>query len=173
MKAHRKILFSKEDILLQPLQQALTRLNHRAIVLWTLEAGQKSMKAFSSPVSQDPRPQDALDSARAWAEGRIKMPLARQAILSCHRMAREVPSLADQALCHAIGQAASAVHTPGHAMGYPTYALTAQVLKLGLEDCQAELEQQTDDLLAQLLYWAGNEPQYPGPWSFFLRREIG
>ena len=40
------------------------------------------------------------------------MPVAKKAILECHAMAKELTDIADIALCHAIGQACSVVHTP-------------------------------------------------------------
>lgn len=96
------------------------------------------------------------------------MPLARGAILRCHSLAKELTDPADQALCHAIGQAASVVHTPGHAMGYPIYALTALVRGEGWPKCQSAVVQQADRFLTRLLYWEQAEPEYPGPWASFL-----
>ena len=49
------------------------------------------------------------------------MPQAKAAILACHALAREWDSPEDIALCHAVGQGCSVVHTAGHAMGYPIY----------------------------------------------------
>lgn len=170
-KARRQILFSKEDPLLQPLSLALSRQNRRAVILWALELGEASAASLAQKYPGELRPQEALAAARAWAAGYIKMPLARQAILSCHRMAKELDDPADQALCHAVGQAASVVHTPGHAMGYPIYALTAMVRRKGWPQCVSQIQQQADHYLDRLLYWQQAEPEYPGPWAPFLRRE--
>lgn len=49
------------------------------------------------------------------------MPMARHAILQAHAVAKEMGSLEDIVLCHAIGQACGVIHTKGHAMGFPIY----------------------------------------------------
>lgn len=171
IKARRQILFSKEDPLLQPLTQALSCQNRRTVVLWALEQAEVSVALLARKYPGELRPQEAVDAARAWSAGYIKMPLARQAILSCHGLAKELDDPADQALCHAVGQAASVVHTPGHAMGYPIYALTALVRRDGWPQCAVQIQQQADHYLDRLQYWQQTGPEHPGPWAPFLRRE--
>lgn len=171
IKARRQILFSKEDPLLQPLTQALSRQNRRTVVLWALEQAESSVALLVRKYPGELRPQEAVDAARAWSAGYIKMPLARQAILSCHGLAKELDDPADQALCHAVGQAASVVHTPGHAMGYPIYALTALVRREGWPQCASQIQRQADRYLDRLLYWHQAEPAHSGPWASFLHRE--
>lgn len=90
IKARRQILFSKEDPLLQPLTQALSRQNRRTVVLWALEQAESSVVLLARKYPGELRPQEAVDAARAWSAGYIKMPLARQAILSCHSLAKEL-----------------------------------------------------------------------------------
>ncbi len=68
------------------------------------------------------------------------MPIAKQAILAVHAMAKEMPNDADAALCHALGQACSVVHTPRHAPGLPIYELTAIVRRFGIDYCKDILE---------------------------------
>ena len=70
---------------------------------------------------------------RAWAAGELKMRPAQRSILRCHALAKELPSPADIAACHAVAQACSVVHTPGHALGYPIYDLTSLVRRLGVD----------------------------------------
>lgn len=173
IKARRGILFSQDDPLLLPLRQALERQNRRVVVLWALELAEESAAELARRRPGETRPMEAVATSRTWAAGHIKMPLAKQAILQCHALARELPDPADQALCHAVGQAASVVHTPRHAMGYPIYALTATVRSLGFPDCRKIVEQQVDSCLSRLLYWEAAEPAYSGPWAAFLRRENG
>lgn len=57
------------------------------------------------------------------------MPVAKRAILDVHAMARDMDDPADAALCHAVGQRCSCVHTPKHALGLPVYELTATYIR--------------------------------------------
>ena len=68
-------------------------------------------------------------------------------------MAKELTDLADIARCHAVGQACSVVHTAGHALGYPMYALTAMVLEHGLDDCREPIEERVMYYEQRIRYW--------------------
>ena len=97
------------------------------------------------------------------------MSAARRAILDCHAMARELSSPADAALCHAIGQACGVVHTPGHALGFPCYELTAIVRRLGADSCRETVERRAVEYMEKLIRWSGCETQ-DMPWAEFLQR---
>ena len=129
-KAKRKnqILFSKDSLLLTDLCQLIARANRRALILWALELAEETARELAEKYPEDHRPLDAIAASRAWASGEIKMPIAKQAILNCHAMAKELENPTDIARCHAVGQACSVVHTVGHALGYPMYELTAIIL---------------------------------------------
>ena len=141
-KAKRKnqILFSKDSLLLTDLCQLIAQANRRALVLWALELAEETARELAEKYPEDHRPREAIAASRAWASGEIKMPIAKRAILNCHAMAKELAHPADIARCHAVGQACSVVHTSGHALGYPMYALTVIVLELGLDDCRNAVE---------------------------------
>ena len=111
------------------------------------------LRELESRYPGDHRPREAVEAARAWAAGEIKMPLAKRATLDCHAMARELTDPADIARCHAVGQACSVVHTAGHAMGYPIYELTALVRELGLENCREAVEARVRDYEQRLRLW--------------------
>ena len=113
--------------------------------------------------------ESAVQAARAWAAGVIRMPLARQAILSCHALARELTAPGDIARCHAVAQGCSVVHTTGHAMGLPVYELTAVVRERGLENCREAVERRSREYSDRLLYWERHPEEYSGPWAAFLR----
>lgn len=170
-KAKRKnqILFSKDSLLFEHLRQLIDRTNRRALVLWALELAEETAVQLEAKYP-DQRPREAVEAARAWAAGEIKMPIAKRAILNCHAMAKELTDPADIARCHAIGQACGVVHTVGHALGYPMYELTAIVLELGIENCRADVEARAMYYAERLLYWNEQEPNYPGSWADFLRK---
>lgn len=154
-KAKRKnqVLFSKDSLLLTDLRHLIGQANRRALILWALKLAEETAWELAENYPKYHHPQDAIAASRAWAAGEIKMPIAKQVILSCHAMAKELTNPADIARCHAVGQACSVVHTAGHALGYPLYALTAIVLELGLDDCRDFIEQRVIYYTQRLCYW--------------------
>ena len=171
-KAKRKnqILFSKDSLLLTDLCQLIAQANRRALILWALEQAEETARELAGKYPEDPRPWEAIAASRAWASGEIKMPIAKQAILNCHAMAKELADPADIARCHAVGQACSVVHTAGHALGYPMYELTAIVLALGLDDCRDAVEHRVRYYEQRLHYWAEHEKSCSQNWASFLRK---
>lgn len=139
LKRKNKILFAKDSPCLQELAQLIQTQNRRTLVLWALECAEKPAEILNRHYPDDMRPRFTIDLAWDWAAGKIKMPQAKQAILQVHAMAKELTNPADIARCHAVGQACSVVHTPGHAMGLPIYELTAIVREQGIECCEAEI----------------------------------
>lgn len=75
----------------------------------------------------DPRPRHALEAARAWMDGRVKLPEVKRIILSeCHAAAREAEDHpAAQAAARTCGHAASCIHTPTHSLGLAFYGAAA------------------------------------------------
>ena len=136
-KAKRKnqILFAKDSLFLTDLCQLIAQANRRVLILWALELAEETARELAGKYPEDPRPREAIAASRAWASGEIKMPIAKQTILNCHAMAKELAHPADIARCHAVGQACSVVHTTGHSLGYPMYELTSIVLEHGLDGC--------------------------------------
>ena len=171
-KAKRKnqILFSKDSLLLTDLCQLIAQANRRALILWALELAGKTTWELAEKYPEDHRPQEAIAASRAWAAGEIKMPIAKQAILNCHAMTKELNNPADIARCHAVGQACSVVHTAGHALGYPMYELTAIVLELGLDGCRDTVEQRVMHYEQRLRYWMEYEKTCHQSWAGFLKK---
>ena len=171
-KAKRKnqILFSKDCLLLDELCQLIEQANHRVVVLWALELAEESARVLAEKYPEDFRPKEAVEAATSWAKGQIKMPIAKQAILNCHAMAKELENPADIARCHAVGQACSVVHAAGHALGYPMYDLTAIVLELGLGYCREPIEQRVMYYEQRLRYWTEYEKTCYRTWADFLRK---
>ena len=171
-KAKRKnqILFAKDSLLLTDLCQLIAQANRRALILWALELAEETARELAGKYPEDHRPLEAIAASRAWASGEIKMPIAKQAILNCHAMAKELTEPADIARCHAVGQACSVVHTAGHALGYPMYALTAMVLEHGLEECREPIEERVMYYEQRLRYWTEYEKTCYRTWAGFLRK---
>ena len=170
-KAKRKnqILFSKDSLLLTDLRHLIGQANRRALILWSLELAEKTTRELAEKYPENHRPREAIAASRAWAAGEIKMPIAKQAILNCHAMAKELNNPADLARCHAVGQACSVVHTVGHALGYPMYALTAIVLEQGLDNCRDAVERRVMYYEQRLRYWTEYEKTCQLNWAGFLK----
>jgi hypothetical protein len=132
--AKNKILFSQKSSCLQELIFNLSTCDRKTVVLWALECSENTAKILKQNYPLDLRPQKAIEASWAWARGIIKMPEARGAILDIHKMAKDMAISSHEALCHAVGQGCSTVHTTKHAIGLPIYELTALVREHGFEE---------------------------------------
>ena len=169
-KRRNQILFAVDNPLLAELRWLVASANRKALILWAMELAEETVWELESRYPGDHRPREAVEAAREWAAGEIKMPLAKRAILDCHAMSKELAAPADIAQCHAVGQACSVVHTAGHAMGYPIYELTALVRELGLENCQEAVETRAIDYEQRLRLWTEREQTDCRTWANFLRK---
>lgn len=136
MKRKNKILFSKDSDCLLELSDMISKQNRRTLILWAFECGEKIAKYLTEKYPDDDRPEKALTISRQWSHGMVKMKLAQRAILDVHSMAKDITDKSDAALCHALGQGFSTVHTGGHAIGLPIYELTSIVLRYGIDDSE-------------------------------------
>ena len=168
-----RLLFTRESPCLQELMANMRQESRRTLVCWALTSAEQPVELLASRYPADNRPGDALQLSRLWAEGAVKMPLARQAILRVHAMAREVPDRAGEALCHAVGQGCSAVHAEDHAIGLAMYELTAIVREQGLDSCEAAIEARIAEYTACLAD-SRTAAEAPGrPWADFLMKADG
>lgn len=170
LRRKNELLFSRDSAVLQPLRDLLSRQDHRTAVLWALDLAEETVARLTEKHPDEQRPAQALQAARAWAAGEIKMLQARRAILACHDAARDMPCPEDAALCHAVGQACAVVHTAGHALGYPIYELTALVRRLGVSDCREAVQARMEEYLRRLMYWETHAQDMHGPWADFMLR---
>ena len=168
LKKRNQVLFAKDTEYLQDLSTLFRDQNHRTMVLWALDLAAESVARLEEKYPDETRPREALEAARAWAAGKIKMRLAQRKILDCHAFAKELDSKVDIALCHAVGQACAVVHTAGHAMGYPMYELSAIVYRLGIESCAEAVEQRKQEYINKLFYWNEHVCDYEGEWADFM-----
>ena len=72
------------------------------------------------------------------------------------------------ALCHAVGQACSTVHTQRHAMGFPIYDLTAIVRDCGVDHCREAVEHRKQEYIERLTAWQHIERVGGGKWADFF-----
>ena len=168
LKRKNQVLFAKDAEFLQDLAMLFREQSHKTMVLWALDLAAESVAKLEEKYPDEARPREALEAARAWAEGKIKMRPAQRKILECHALAKELDSKEDIALCHAIGQACAVVHTAGHAMGYPMYELSSIVYRLGVENCRESVERRKQEYIQKLFYWNEHVDDYKGIWADFM-----
>lgn len=159
------ILFTRDSPCLSRLSEDLNAADRRTVVIWALENAARVADVLEASHPDDPRPSAAVSACISWSMGDVLMPVAKRAILDVHTMARDMDDPADAALCHAVGQGCSCVHTPKHALGLPVYELTAAFLRSGGD--QSSIERIMDAYL-DTLGRAVLEAQKPRIWAGFL-----
>lgn len=168
LKKRNKMLFSRDSECLQELIRLIQLQNHRTLVMWALDCAKVPLKEFEEKYPNERRPRICLELCEAWARGRIKMPIAKRAILDSHAVAKEIDDSEYGALCHAIGHAGAAVHVETHALGLPIYELTAMVLKYGKDNFQKPVSEKINYYYNRLLYWQENTDKLGLDWAGFL-----
>jgi len=80
---------------------------------------------YEEKYPEDERPRKAIEAARAWARGEIRVGEARTAGVAAHAAARGADEGAARAAARAAGQAAGTPHMTGHAPHAAAYAAKA------------------------------------------------
>lgn len=169
LKKKRTILFSKSSECLFPLQKQLEDTDKKTAVLWSLSFAEAAVEILSARYPDESAPSDALALTKLWAQGKVKMPVAKRAILDCHALAKRIPSPEDIALCHAIGQACGSVHAKGHAIGFAIYELTAIVRKYGVDESIPVIEKRLSQYLERLERLSLTKAADEYEWAEFLK----
>jgi hypothetical protein len=125
----------------------LDRASHALLARWAADCAEEVLPLFAS-ASADPRPREALATARAWADGRVKTGVAMKASVAAHAAAREATDPVAVAAARAAGQAVATAHFADHSMGALLYTLKALVLSGRSPD--AELRRRLDQLPSAL-----------------------
>lgn len=168
LKKGNKILFTRDSLCLQELIKLVQVQNHRCLVMWALDCANWPLAQFEAKYPDELRPRVCLELCEAWARGKIKMPIAKSAILDSHTVAKELVDNEYAALCHAIGHAGATVHVETHALGLPFYELTAIVLKSRKDSFQKPVSEKIDYYCERLLYWQEKTDKLKLDWADFL-----
>lgn len=126
----------------------LTDSDHRLLALWAAACAEHVLALFESAMPSDPRPRFAIEQARAWARGEIKMSEARATAGAANSAARELAG-APRHAAHAAGQAAAVAHVAAHELGAAAYAIKAaraaapagEAARAGRRECLWQREQ--------------------------------
>jgi hypothetical protein len=125
----------------------LERADHVLLARWAADCAERVLPLFARHCS-DVRPQQALDTVRAWADGKVKTGVAMKASLAAHAAARDARDKAAIAAARAAGQAAATAHAADHSMGALLYAMKA--LEASGAPSDPELKSQLAKLPARL-----------------------
>jgi hypothetical protein len=140
----RKMLSDWKAPYIQSLMKLIETQSKATLATWAVDySEQVILPLWSKYYSDDLRLQDALNAAREWLSGAIKLPQAKTAILECHAAAREAEgNPVAQAAARAIGQCASTIHSARHCIGLAFYgALAVAYDRLGVDAPWGQIEQ--------------------------------
>lgn len=140
----RKILSDRKAPYIQSLMKLIETQSKVTLAHWAINySEQVILPLWIKHNPDDVRPQKALNAAREWLLGTIKLPQAKLAILECHAAAREVDkNPVAQASARAVGQSASTIHSARHCIGLAFYgALAVAYDQLGSAAPWAKIEQ--------------------------------
>lgn len=162
----RKMLSDWDAPYIQSLVKLIETQSKTTLINWAVNYAERIiLPLWLKHAPDDLRPQLALQAARDWSAGSIKMPQAKAIILDCHAAAREMNDKpAAQAAARAIGQSSSTIHSARHCIGlvlYGALAIAYDTLGTGaewtqLEQCAAEACHQMHEALAAVSI--SNEP---------------
>jgi hypothetical protein len=102
----------------------LTDSDHHLLALWAASCAEHVLHFFESARPQDPRPRQAIEHARAWVRGEVKMMQARATGGHAMGAARNLSGAARFA-AYSAGQAAAVAHVAAHELGAAAYAIKA------------------------------------------------
>jgi hypothetical protein len=102
----------------------LTDANHHLLALWAASCAEHVLHHFESAQPEDSRPRQAIEHARAWVRGEVKMMQARAAGGHAMGAARDLRGAARYA-AYAAGQAGVVAHVAAHDLGAAAYAIRA------------------------------------------------
>lgn len=102
----------------------LTDADHHLLALWAALCAEHVLGFFEEVRPEDPRPRHAIEHARAWVRGEVKMMEARAAGGHAMGAARDLRG-APRYAAYAAGQAAVVAHVAAHELGAAAYAIKA------------------------------------------------
>ncbi|MFI6826734.1 putative immunity protein [Kribbella sp. NPDC050241] len=113
----------------------LTDSDHHLLALWAATCAEHVLPLFESVRPDDPRPRQAIEHARAWVRGEVKMMEARAAGGHAMGAARDLSGAARHA-AYAAGQAGAVAHVAEHDLGAAAYAIKAAVAASPKEEAE-------------------------------------
>lgn len=144
----------------------LTDADHHLLASWAAECAEHVLPLFEAVRPDDPRPREAIEAARAWVRGELKMMATRAAGGHAMGAARPLSGAARNA-AYAAGQAAVVAHVAAHELGAAAYAIKAvraaapddQALAAGRRECRWQRDRLPDEIRELVLddQWLRND----------------
>lgn len=144
MPKARKMLSNWQTPYIQSLMKLIETQSKVTLATWAIDYSERAiLPLWSKYYPDDLRPQNALNAAREWLSGTIKLPQAKSMILECHAAAREADGTpVAQAAARTIGQCASTIHSARHCIGLAFYgALAVAYNQMGTDVSWGQIEQ--------------------------------
>jgi immunity protein 5 of polymorphic toxin system len=113
----------------------LTDDDHHLLALWAADCAEHVLHLFERERPADDRPRYAIEVARSWTRGDIRMTESRAAGGHAMAAARDLRGAARFA-AYAAGQAAVVAHVAAHELGAAAYAIKA--VRAAASDAAAE-----------------------------------
>lgn len=98
--------------------------DHRRLALWAADCADHVLPLFERTRPDDDRPRHAIEMARAWARGEVRMTDARTAAGHANAAARDLEG-APRHAAFAAAQAGAVAHVAAHELGAAAYAIRA------------------------------------------------
>ncbi|HUU77860.1 MAG TPA: Imm5 family immunity protein [candidate division Zixibacteria bacterium] len=169
----KKLLVTRKSACLQPIRELIEKQKHMTLVLWTIECAKSVLPIFEEKYPNDKRPREAVEAAKAWAYGEIKMPVAKKAAHATHNAAtavsKENPSAC--AAARAMGHVIGTIHVETHAMGFVMYSITAFIYASEQKNADEIIAEKSSWLYERLLYWEANIDKVETSWASFLLKD--
>ncbi|MEO5928909.1 MAG: putative immunity protein, partial [Candidatus Kapaibacterium sp.] len=125
----------------------------QSMALWAADCAERALSQFEEQYPEDRRPRNAIEAARAWAHGTLKIREARAAAFAAHAAARATDNHAARAAARSAGHAAATAHVITHAAHAATYAVSAMAAAAG--DIETEEREWQHRQLADKLWPIG------------------
>jgi hypothetical protein len=97
----------------------------RVLAPWAADCAERVLPLFERVAHGDRRPREAIEAARAFGRGELRIGAARAAAAAAHAAARAISGAAAVNAARAAGHAAATAHMGAHARGAPAYASIA------------------------------------------------
>lgn len=127
MAKTRKMLSDWQAPYIQSLMKLVETQSKDTLIIWAVAYAERVIwPLWHKYYPEDQRPLNALNAARDWLAGTIKLPQAKSLILDCHAAAREAEgNPVAQAAARSVGQSASTIHSARHCIGLAFYGALA------------------------------------------------
>jgi len=113
---------------IQSLMRAIETQSKPTLAHWCIDyAYVHILPIYEKTYPSDARCRRALNAAKEWLDGKVKLPYVKNIILNeCHAAARETDANpAAQAAARTCGQVAATIHAPTHSLGLALYGALA------------------------------------------------